>query len=64
MRTLNEHIAEIVVLATIDTLPLVRTIIESLREEISVLEIPPPESLSGDWLLAEEGEALLAVRTK
>lgn len=61
MRTLNEHIAEIVVLATLDTLPLVRTIIDSLREEILFHEIPPPESLGGDWLLAEESEALLLV---
>lgn len=52
VRTLDRKRAVIVVLAVPDFLPIVRAIIESLREQIDCREVPPPPEVDGDWLLA------------
>jgi Domain of unknown function (DUF4911) len=61
LRTLNPQTGEIVALALEGTVGYVRELIASMSTEtgigeMRIREIPPPEDLSGDWLL---GEALL-----
>lgn len=68
VRTLDPGKGEIVVLALKDTVADVRNVIAAVSETVQVREIPPPESLNGDWLLAEylaelRGDHATAVRT-
>jgi hypothetical protein len=53
IRTIDRKQAVIVLLAVADFLEVARAIIESLRQEITLIEIPPPPDLSDDWLMTE-----------
>ena len=54
IRTLNQQTGEIVVLATTDTAAEARRVLESAAEALELRFVPTPESVSGDWLLADE----------
>jgi hypothetical protein len=53
IRTIDRKQAVIVLLAVADFLEVARTIIKSLQQEITLIEIPPPPDLSDDWLMTE-----------
>jgi hypothetical protein len=53
IRTIDRKQAVIVLLAVADFLEVARAIIKSLRQEITLIEIPPPPDLSDDWLMTE-----------
>lgn len=53
VRTLDRKKALIVVLAVQDFLPHVRQIVEEACRRTNGQEVPPPQDLSGDWLLPE-----------
>ena len=53
LRTLNAAKGEVVLLALSDTEADVRGLIQSLGSDLSMREIPIPESLANDWLLGE-----------
>jgi Domain of unknown function (DUF4911) len=58
VRTLDRRRAVIVVLAVSDFFPTAREIVDSLREQIEIEELPPPPEAGDDWLLGaldEEG---------
>ena len=51
MRTLNPDTGEIVVLALEDTRKIAIEIIDSVKDDLEVIELPTPERVDGDWLL-------------
>jgi len=53
IRTVDRKKAIIVLLAMNDFLDTARGILESLKGEIPVREIPPPADNSDDWLMVE-----------
>jgi hypothetical protein len=53
IRTVDRKKAIIVLLAMNDFLAAARCIIESLKGEVPLKEIPPPADSSDDWLMAE-----------
>lgn len=53
IRTVDRKKAIIVLLAMNDFLATARAIIESLKGEVPLREIPPPADSSDDWLMAE-----------
>lgn len=53
IRTIDRKKAVIVLLAVLDFVAVARAIIESLQQEITLIEIPPPPDLSDDWLMTE-----------
>lgn len=53
IRTVDRKKAIIVLLAMNDFLDTARAIIESLKGEVPLREIPPPADSSDDWLMAE-----------
>lgn len=53
VRTLDAERGEIVILALSDTVQTLRALLDSVTGEFEFREIPPGESLKGDWLLAE-----------
>jgi hypothetical protein len=53
IRTIDRKRAVIVLLAAGDFVEVARAIIESLQQEITLIEIPPPPDLSDDWLMTE-----------
>lgn len=58
LRTVDRKKAIIVLLAIADFAAVARGIIESLKQEVPLFEIPRPADLSDDWLMAElAGEA-------
>ena len=52
VRTLDRHAAVIVVMVSRDFIDVARGILDSIRQSVTVEEIPPPESLDEDWLLS------------
>lgn len=54
LRTLCPKKGEVVILALDDTEKLVRELIASIADELSLREVPRPDSCDGDWLFAEE----------
>jgi hypothetical protein len=53
IRTVDRKKAIIVLLAMNDFLDTARAILESLKSEVTLREIPPPTNSSDDWLMAE-----------
>jgi hypothetical protein len=53
IRTADRKKAVIVLLALKDFIDVARAIIESLKQEVPIEEIPRPEDLADDWLMAE-----------
>jgi hypothetical protein len=53
IRTIDRKRAVIVLLAVTDFVEVARAIINSLQQEIMLVEIPPPADLSDDWLMTE-----------
>ena len=53
IRTIDRKRAVIVLLAVTDFVEIARAIINSLQQEIMLVEIPPPPDLSDDWLMTE-----------
>lgn len=53
IRTIDRKKAVIVLLAVRDFVEVARAIINSLQQEITLVEIPPPPDLSDDWLMRE-----------
>ncbi|HEU4343444.1 MAG TPA: DUF4911 domain-containing protein [Candidatus Binatia bacterium] len=53
IRTLDRKTAVIVLLAVADFVAVAREIIESLKQEVPLFEIPRPGDLGDDWLMAE-----------
>jgi len=52
VRTLDRHEAIIVVMTPRDFRDVARGILASLRETVSLEEVPPPENLDEEWLLS------------
>jgi len=52
VRTLDKRAAVIVVMVSSDFVHVAQGILNSIRESITVEEIPPPENLDEDWLLS------------
>jgi hypothetical protein len=52
-RTIDRKKAVIVALVVDDFLPVARAILDSLKREISLTEIPPPADIGDDWLMQE-----------
>ena len=53
LRTLHRDLAQVVILAVKDTIQTVHGLIASLKEELDIQIIPPPEDISEDWLLGD-----------
>jgi hypothetical protein len=53
IRTVDRKKAVIVLLAMTDFLAAAREILESIKTEIELKEIPRPTDLKGDWFMAE-----------
>jgi hypothetical protein len=53
IRTVDRKKAIIVLLAMNDFLDTARAILESLKDDVPLREIPPPAHSSDDWLMAE-----------
>lgn len=53
VRTLDAERGDIVILALRDTHETLKLLLADLSPRLSFREIPPPESLKGDWLLYE-----------
>ncbi len=53
VRTLNSNTGEVVILALDDTVNTVREVVETIKDDLSMRYIPPPESIEEDWLLKE-----------
>jgi len=61
VRTLCPEKGHLVMLAVEDTATSARELVESLKAEIDIREIPAPEVVHGDWLLGEWAKETLAV---
>ncbi|HEX9454848.1 MAG TPA: DUF4911 domain-containing protein [Candidatus Binatia bacterium] len=53
IRTVERKKAIIVLLAMEDFLETAREILESIKKDISIVEIPKPADMTDDWLMAE-----------
>mgnify|MGYP001317706420 CR=1 FL=1 len=53
VRTLDPQKGEIVILCMPDTLNEMNNLIDDLSNKISIIELPIPDNVDGDWLLAE-----------
>jgi hypothetical protein len=53
IRTADRKRAVIVLLVVEDFIAVARDILESLKQEVPLAEIPPPANMSDDWLMAE-----------
>ncbi len=53
IRTVERKKAIIVLLAVPDLVDLAREILESLKQEVPLTEIPRPADISGDWFMEE-----------
>ena len=56
-RTINSDAGEVVILAVSDTVNTLMELLEEVREELNLRLIPPPGSLSEDWLLGAETDS-------
>jgi hypothetical protein len=55
IRTLDRKKAVIVLLAMKDFLTPARRILDSLKRDVPLIEIPRPRGMNDDWLMAELG---------
>jgi len=53
IRTVERKKAVIVLLVVDDFLNVARSILDSLRKEVPLMEIPRPDDIGDDWLLRE-----------
>jgi uncharacterized protein DUF4911 len=53
IRTVDRKKAIIVLLAVPDFVHVAKNILESLKQEVPLMEIPRPADMNTDWLLAE-----------
>jgi hypothetical protein len=53
IRTVDRKKAVIVLLVVADFLEVARRILDSLKQEVPLTEIPRPADVSDDWLMAE-----------
>ncbi len=53
VRTVDRKKAVIVLLVVEDSLDVARSILDSLKSEISLKEVPRPAEIGADWLLKE-----------
>ncbi|HEY7168490.1 MAG TPA: DUF4911 domain-containing protein [Candidatus Binatia bacterium] len=53
IRTADRKKSIIVLLAMKDFLPVARAILEAIKSEVPLEEVPRPTDLSDDWLMAE-----------
>jgi len=60
IRTVDRKKSIIVLLAMSDFVDTARQIIESLKQDIALAEIPRPANLSDDWFMVELAEAMTA----
>ena len=58
LRTIDRQKAVIVLLAMRDFIDPARRILESIKQDIPLQEIPQPEDMPDDWLLVELGDEL------
>jgi hypothetical protein len=56
IRTVERKKAVIVLLAMADFLQTAREILDSIKKEIPIVEIPRPVDVTDDWLMAELAE--------
>jgi len=62
IRTVDRKKSIIVLLAMPDFVDDARAIIDSLKQDIPLAEIPRPADLTDDWFMVELAEAMTAVR--
>jgi hypothetical protein len=53
VRTVDRKKAVIVLLAMRDFADTAREILESIKKDVPLQEIPPPANMPGDWLMSE-----------
>lgn len=53
IRTVDRKRAQIVLLVVPDFVDVARNILDSLKQEVPLAEIPRPADMSDDWLMAE-----------
>ena len=53
IRTVDRKKAQIVLLVVTDFVDVARNILDSLKREVPLAEIPRPADMSDDWLMAE-----------
>ena len=58
LRTIDRKKSVIVLLAMRDFVDPARRILESIKQDIPLQEIPQPEDMPDDWLLVELGDEL------
>jgi hypothetical protein len=58
IRTIDRKQAVIVLLAMRDFADTARAILESLKKDIPLLEIPPPADMADDWFMKELADEL------
>jgi hypothetical protein len=58
IRTVDRRCAVIVLLAMRDFDDTARAILESLKKDIPLREIPPPADMAGDWFMIELADEL------
>jgi len=63
IRTVDRRKAIIVLLAMHDFLDVAQRILDSLKQEIPLAEIPRPADMTDDWLMAELAEQSAKPRT-
>ncbi len=56
IRTIDRKKAVIVLLAMPDFIDTARKILESIKHDVSLQEIPPPDDMPDDWLMVELGD--------
>jgi len=62
IRTVDRKKSIIVLLAMPDFIDAARAIINSLKQDIPLAEIPRPADLTDDWFMVELAEAMTAVQ--
>ena len=62
IRTVDRKKSIIVLLAMPDFINAARAIIDSLKQDIPLAEIPRPADLTDDWFMVELAEAMTAVQ--
>ncbi|MEO6164331.1 MAG: DUF4911 domain-containing protein [Candidatus Binatia bacterium] len=62
IRTVDRKQSIIVLLAMPDFVDAARAIVNSLKQDIPLAEIPRPADLTDDWFMAELAEAMTAVQ--
>ena len=62
IRTVDRKKSIIVLLAMTDFVDTARAIINSLKQDIPLAEIPRPADLTDDWFMVELAEAMTAVQ--